>query len=96
MDRETIWLIVGFAGQACFTSRFLIQWLVSERQKKSIIPLAFWYFSILGGATLLSYAIYRRDPVFILGQSTGLIIYFRNLYFIRREAAQRSSCPKTA
>jgi len=96
MDRETIWLIVGFAGQLCFTSRFLVQWLVSERQKKSIIPLAFWYFSILGGATLLSYAIYRKDPVFILGQSTGLIIYFRNLYFIRREAAQKISCPRSA
>jgi lipid-A-disaccharide synthase-like uncharacterized protein len=96
MDKETIWLIVGFAGQACFTSRFLVQWLVSERQKKSIIPLAFWYFSIMGGATLLSYAIYRKDPVFIIGQSTGLIIYFRNLYFIRREAAKKISCPKKA
>ncbi|MBW1750878.1 MAG: lipid-A-disaccharide synthase N-terminal domain-containing protein [Deltaproteobacteria bacterium] len=92
MAKETIWLIVGFAGQLCFTSRFLVQWLVSERQKKSIIPLAFWYFSILGGATLLSYAIYRKDPVFILGQSTGLLIYFRNLYFIRREARQKISC----
>ena len=92
MAKETIWLIVGFAGQLCFTSRFLVQWLVSERQKKSIIPLAFWYFSILGGATLLSYAIYRKDPVFILGQSTGLLIYFRNLYFIRREARQKTAC----
>ncbi len=92
MAKETIWLIVGFAGQLCFTSRFLVQWLVSERQKKSIIPLAFWYFSILGGATLLSYAIYRKDPVFILGQSTGLLIYFRNLYFIRREARQKIAC----
>jgi lipid-A-disaccharide synthase-like uncharacterized protein len=92
MAKETIWLIVGFAGQLCFTSRFLVQWLVSERQKKSIIPLAFWYFSILGGATLLAYAIYRRDPVFILGQSTGLLIYFRNLYFIRREARKKIAC----
>ena len=92
MHKETIWLLVGFAGQACFTSRFLVQWLVSERRKKSVIPLAFWYFSILGGATLLSYAIYRRDPVFILGQSTGLLIYLRNLYFIRREAAHTSTC----
>jgi len=92
MHKETIWLLVGFAGQACFTSRFLVQWLVSERRKKSVIPLAFWYFSILGGATLLSYAIYRRDPVFILGQSTGLLIYLRNLYFIRREAGRNSTC----
>jgi len=95
MDKDTIWLIVGFAGQACFTSRFLVQWLVSEQQKKSIIPIAFWYFSILGGVTLLSYAIYRKDPVFILGQSTGLLIYFRNLYFIRREATTTLPCPKT-
>ncbi len=95
MDKDTIWLIVGFAGQACFTSRFLVQWLVSEQQKKSIIPIAFWYFSILGGVTLLSYAIYRKDPVFILGQSTGLLIYFRNLYFIRREATATLPCPKT-
>ena len=78
-------MVVGFAGQACFTCRFLVQWLVSERQKKSVIPLAFWYFSILGGLMLLSYAIYRRDPVFILGQSTGLMIYLRNLYFIYQE-----------
>ncbi len=95
MDKDTIWLIVGFAGQLCFTSRFLVQWLVSEQQKKSVIPLAFWYFSILGGVTLLSYAIYRKDPVFILGQSTGLLIYFRNLYFIRREAGSNLPCPKT-
>ncbi len=88
MNKETIWLIVGFSGQLCFTSRFLIQWLVSERQKKSVIPLAFWYFSILGGGILLSYAIYRKDPVFILGQSAGLFIYLRNLYFIRREARE--------
>ncbi len=95
MDKDTIWLIVGFAGQLCFTSRFLVQWLVSEQQKKSVIPLAFWYFSIFGGVTLLSYAIYRKDPVFILGQSTGLLIYFRNLYFIRREADSNLPCPKT-
>ncbi len=92
MHKETIWLLVGFAGQACFTSRFLVQWLVSERRKKSVIPLAFWYFSVLGGATLLSYAIYRRDPVFILGQSTGLLIYLRNLYFIHRDAVRNSTC----
>lgn len=96
MDKETAWLMVGFIGQACFTSRFLVQWLVSERLKKSVIPTAFWHFSILGGATLFCYAVYRRDPVFILGQSTGLIIYFRNLYFVRRETHQRLQCPKIA
>lgn len=82
---EVIWLSVGFAGQACFFMRFFIQWISSERQKRSVIPIAFWYLSIAGGIILLTYAIYRRDPVFILGQSTGVIIYLRNLYFIRKE-----------
>lgn len=63
--------------------RFLVQWLMSEYQKRSVIPIAFWYFSIGGGMTLLAYAIYKRDPVFILGQSMGIIIYCRNLYFVR-------------
>jgi len=85
MDKATIWLIIGFLGQACFFSRFLVQWLASEKQKKSIIPTAFWYFSISGGVILLSYALYRKDPVFIMGQSTGLFIYLRNLYFIKQE-----------
>lgn len=79
-----IWLSIGFLGQLLFSMRFVVQWLVSEYQKRSIIPTAFWYFSILGGITLLSYAIYKRDPVFILGQSMGLVIYCRNLYFVRR------------
>jgi lipid-A-disaccharide synthase-like uncharacterized protein len=65
--------------------RFLLQWLYSERLKKSVIPVAFWYFSLAGGATLLSYAIYKQDPVFIVGQAAGLFIYSRNLYFIIRE-----------
>jgi lipid-A-disaccharide synthase-like uncharacterized protein len=69
-----------------FSCRFLVQWLVSERQKRSIIPHAFWCFSLLGGATLLSYAIDKEDPVFIFGQGAGLLIYSRNLYFIRRAA----------
>lgn len=85
---EMIWLGVGFLGQALFGSRFLIQWLASERLGRSHIPLAFWYLSIAGGATLLSYAIYRVDPVFILGQVTGVFIYARNLYLIRRERNQ--------
>ena len=80
-----IWLIIGFLGQSLFASRFWVQWIVSERQKKSIIPVAFWYLSITGGLTLLAYAIYREDPVFIVGQSTGLLIYSRNLYFVRKE-----------
>ncbi len=84
MSTHAIWLGVGFLGQAFFSCRFLVQWLVSERQKRSIIPHAFWYFSLLGGATLLAYAIYKEDPVFIVGQGAGLLIYSRNLYFIRR------------
>ena len=81
---EIIWVTVGFLGQALFSMRFIIQWFVSERAKKSIVPVAFWYFSVLGGVTLLSYAIYRTDPVFIAGQAGGLVIYARNLYFIHR------------
>lgn len=79
------WLIVGFTGQALFSMRFLVQWLESERKKKSVIPLAFWYFSVAGGLTLLTYAIHRRDPVFIVGQASGLFIYARNLYLIFKE-----------
>ncbi len=82
IDKETIWLAIGFLGQALFSARFIVQWLKSEKEKKSVFPVAFWYFSIAGGITLLAYAIYRQDPVFIVGQLTGLFIYFRNLYFI--------------
>ena len=80
--QNMIWLVVGFAGQVLFSMRFLIQWWASERQKRSVIPVAFWFFSMAGGVTLLSYAIYRQDPVFIVGQAGGLFIYSRNLYFI--------------
>ncbi len=82
---ETTWLIVGFLGQAFFSGRFLVQWIASERAGRSIIPVAFWFFSVGGGVTLLFYAIYRRDPVFIVGQAAGLFIYARNIYFILRE-----------
>ena len=84
MNTESIWLAVGFFGQAMFSLRFLVQWIHSERQRRSIIPIAFWYFSVAGGAFLLAYALYRQDPVFILGQGAGLLIYGRNLYFIFR------------
>ena len=80
--QNMIWLAVGFAGQAMFSMRFLVQWWASERQKRSVIPVAVWFFSLAGGLTLLSYAIYRQDPVFIVGQAGGLFIYSRNLYFI--------------
>jgi len=82
IDKETIWIVIGFIGQALFSARFIVQWLKSEREKKSVFPVAFWYFSIAGGITLSAYAIYRQDPVFIVGQLTGLFIYFRNLYFV--------------
>jgi len=82
---EKIMLGVGFAGQALFAMRFIIQWLKSEISRRSVIPIAFWYFSILGGATLFVYALWRGDPVFILGQGTGLFIYARNLWLIHRE-----------
>ncbi|MFI5024304.1 MAG: lipid-A-disaccharide synthase N-terminal domain-containing protein [Alphaproteobacteria bacterium] len=85
MTAEKIWVGVGLFGQAMFFMRFLVQWLASERQGKSVIPLAFWYFSIGGAAILLVYAIYRLDPVFIIGQAGGFFIYARNLYLIRRE-----------
>ncbi len=79
-----MWLGIGLLGQACFSARFLVQWIVSERAKKSIVPRPFWFFSVGGGLTLLAYAIYRLDPVFILGQGAGLVVYARNLYFIYR------------
>ena len=90
---ESLWLGVGFLGQAMFSMRFLVQWLSSERQRRSIIPVAFWYFSVLGGVTLLAYAIWRQDPVFILGQGAGLVIYARNLYFIWRERTVAAEKP---
>ncbi len=86
IDIPAIWLVVGFLGQALFSARFIIQWIASERQKKSVVPTAFWWFSLLGGLTLLTYAIHRQDPVFIFGQAAGLFVYLRNLYFVRREA----------
>lgn len=89
-SQETIWLGIGFLGQALFSARFIVQWLKSEKEKKSVFPVAFWYFSIGGGVTLLAYAIYRQDPVFILGQASGLLIYFRNLYFVAHERKQHN------
>ena len=85
MTVEQLWLAVGLIGQAFFSARFLVQWIASERRGKSVVPRAFWYFSIGGGLTLLFYAIWRRDPVFILGQGAGLFVYARNLYFVLRD-----------
>src|SRR3954470_2246690 len=85
MDSNAVWVVIGFLGQAFFSARFLVQWLTSEKRKRSVVPVAFWFFSIGGGATLLAYAIHRRDPVFIVGQFTGLFIYARNLQLIYRQ-----------
>ncbi|MGO0633596.1 lipid-A-disaccharide synthase N-terminal domain-containing protein [Pseudomonas sp. SAR267] len=89
MTRETLWLIVGFAGQVVFTGRFVLQWLYSEFKKRSVIPVGFWYLSMLGSALLLVYAIYREDPVFIIGQSFGLVVYLRNLQLIARHKERK-------
>ncbi|MEI7805876.1 MAG: lipid-A-disaccharide synthase N-terminal domain-containing protein [Hyphomicrobiales bacterium] len=80
------WVVLGFIAQAMFTMRFLVQWLASERAGKSVMPLAFWFFSIAGGLLLLVYALYRKDPVFIIGQAFGVFVYLRNLQFIMRTA----------
>ena len=78
------WILVGFLGQFFFFTRFLIQWIASERKKQSVIPNLFWYLSLLGGSILLVYALYRRDPVFIVGQAVGIFVYLRNLWLIHR------------
>jgi lipid-A-disaccharide synthase-like uncharacterized protein len=79
---ESFWLILGFTAQLLFSARFLVQWIVSERAGRSIVPISFWFLSILGGILLLSYAIRRRDPVFIAGQAMGVCVYARNLVLI--------------
>lgn len=83
----TTWIVIGLMGQALFSARFVLQWLASERARRSIIPTAFWYFSLAGSMVLLAYSIHRADPVFIVGQATGLVIYLRNLYLIKAARA---------
>lgn len=84
LSRETLWLVIGFGGQVAFTGRFVLQWLYSEYKKRSVIPVSFWYLSIIGSTLLFAYAIYRQDPVFIVGQAFGSIVYLRNLQLIAR------------
>ena len=79
---EILFLTIGFVGQGLFASRFIIQWIYSEKKGESSIPIAFWYLSIFGGLGLLTYAIFRKDPVIILGQTFGIFIYLRNLILI--------------
>jgi lipid-A-disaccharide synthase-like uncharacterized protein len=89
MAEEGWWLLLGFAGQALFMGRFVVQWLASERRRRSIVPVAFWHLSIAGALVLLAYAVHRRDPVFAIGQGLGIVVYLRNLRLIglrRRES----------
>lgn len=88
---ELVWLGVGLLAQLMFSMRFIVQWIASERARQSIVPEMFWYFSLLGGAMLFAYAIYRVDPVFMLGQGAGLLIYARNIQFIWRGKRQASA-----
>jgi lipid-A-disaccharide synthase-like uncharacterized protein len=85
------WVLLGFVAQGLFTMRFLVQWIASERAGRSVIPLAFWLFSIGGGLLLLIYALYRKDPVFIAGQAFGVFVYLRNLYFVLHERKAAAS-----
>lgn len=83
-DSPTYWYIVGFGGQIAFGSRFVVQWLVSEKRRRVVIPVVFWYLSLAGGVALFAYALHRRDPVFAVGQGLGLVVYVRNLMLHRR------------
>jgi len=82
-----VWLVIGFAGQVVFSLRFLVQWIASERRQESVIPVAFWYISLTGTTLLFAYATYRRDPVFMVGQAFGFIVYIRNLMLIYKKKA---------
>lgn len=85
IDNVDGWAMVGFLGQLIFSSRFAVQWVASEKAGRSVIPIAFWFLSIGGSACLLVYAISRRDPVIILGQLFGIVVYTRNLWLIAKE-----------
>ena len=91
IDRLDWWVLLGFAAQGLFTMRFLVQWIASERAGHSVIPVAFWFFSVGGGVLLLAYALYRKDPVFIAGQAFGVFVYLRNLYFVMRDRKPATS-----
>ena len=98
MNNLMYWQIVGFAGQAVFTARFLVQWIASEKKRDSVVPVAFWWLSLQGGLLLLAYAIYRKDPVFIVGQSMGMVVYVRNLMLVgkKKRRAQAVEAAKSA
>lgn len=88
MTTEQVWVGVGLLGQGLFSARFIVQWIASERRKQSVVPREFWYLSLGGAVITLSYAVYRLDPVFILGYLPGLFVYARNLYFIHKGPGQ--------
>ena len=90
MTSPSFWLSVGFLGQAAFTARFVIQWIASEKKRDSVVPVAFWWLSLLGGLALLSYAISRRDPVIVVGQAMGLFVYVRNLMLVAKAARREA------
>jgi len=90
LESRSLWLALGFAGQVLFAGRFLLQWIHSERMRRSEVPLGFWFLSLAGGLILLIYAIHIADPVFILGQAFGALIYLRNLQLIFRERRHRA------
>lgn len=91
VQQFSAWILLGFFAQFCFTMRFVVQWIASERAKRSVVPVAFWFFSLFGGVLLLIYAIQRQDPVFIAGQGMGLFIYIRNLWLIANEKKAASA-----
>lgn len=94
-----LWLVIGFLGQAVFTARFLAQWIASEKKRDSVVPVIFWWLSLVGGLTLLAYAVHRADPVIIVGQSMGVFIYIRNLMLVakaRRRAERQQARAATA
>ncbi|WP_329741854.1 lipid-A-disaccharide synthase N-terminal domain-containing protein [Dyella sp. A6] len=86
---DACWIGAGFLAQALFGARFVVQWLYSEARGRSVVPTVFWYFSVAGGAILLAYAIHRREPVFIVGEATTLLIFLRNLQLLRRRGNRR-------
>ena len=90
MTSPTFWLVVGFLGQATFTARFVVQWIASEKRRDSVVPVAFWWLSLLGGLALLSYAISRRDPVIVVGQAMGIFVYVRNLMLVAKAARREA------
>ena len=91
MPIDKLWVGVGLVGQAIFSARFIVQWIVSERRKRSVIPISFWFLSMAGSLILLTYAIHRQDPVFILGQAGGMLVYSRNLWLILRGQSEQEA-----